>query len=182
MEGYTLKMELLDLPTELRDYIYALVVQQHEPIRLPYHTSVAPFTTISRPPEPALLAVNRQIRMEAMSVFYGDNVFRCSRPDTARSFLRELNECQIKRLRKLEILFGPSSPRIQADLHQLGSEFSGRGLRKEAVWMRVPFRHGSPWSRLTDMRRLEVVESGPLWVVEWKAEYGAKVVKAGDAE
>ena len=61
---------LLELPPEIRNriYLYA-VVQEHD---------IALFVPSANPLEPGLLAASRQIREEALSIFYGDNVFCCT--------------------------------------------------------------------------------------------------------
>ena len=61
----------LKIPPELRNTIYTLTLVFDEPIEIKTHTN-------ERSPgdmEPALLAINRQIRAEALPVFYGMNTF-----------------------------------------------------------------------------------------------------------
>ncbi|KAK3648898.1 hypothetical protein LTR56_003816 [Elasticomyces elasticus] len=66
---------LLELPAELRNQIFALAVVETEPQHL-FTLSVAACGFKASFHQPALTRVNRQIRSEALSIFYGQSVFR----------------------------------------------------------------------------------------------------------
>ena len=63
-----MECRLLALPPEIREIIYALAVVEDNSIPL---IRGYPFIY-----EPGLLATSRQIRTEAMPIFYGDNIFK----------------------------------------------------------------------------------------------------------
>lgn len=58
---------LLQIPSELRNRIYELVLIQHEPIRLPFGQSERD--------KRALLRTCHQIHDEAVGIYYGNNAF-----------------------------------------------------------------------------------------------------------
>lgn len=72
--------DLLTTPPEIRNYIFTLALVEDAPI-----TAKAAFNDIhsgylSHPRPPALAHVSRQLRREALSIFYGHNVFSIRSP------------------------------------------------------------------------------------------------------
>jgi len=62
-------MGLLALSGELRNSIWRFALVEDKPIDI---------TSKVTPTEPALLAVNRQIRKECTGIYYGENAFQCA--------------------------------------------------------------------------------------------------------
>lgn len=72
-------LHLLDLPAEIKNEIYTLLAVQTDPIEAqlrPIQTGRKGKIVIRRfPQEPTLAAVNKQLRQEVLSLFYGLNKF-----------------------------------------------------------------------------------------------------------
>lgn len=93
---------LLRLPSELRNRIYELVCVEHGPIYV---------GDWARPPdgavEPSLLRVCHQIRSEALSVFYGKNMFEANNSDEDRTSWKEwlvrLTREKVKMVRHIRV-------------------------------------------------------------------------------
>jgi len=61
----------LDLPAELRNEVYGLLVVQNRVIKRTI------FSSSTLPTLPAITRVNRQVRLEARQVYYMQNTFEC---------------------------------------------------------------------------------------------------------
>jgi hypothetical protein len=85
----------LDLPPELRNEIYSYMLVRKGVVEI---KTVAPYVL-----EPALLAVNRQIRSEALTIFYGENTFQIAGSTLITKFLRTAGEEKIRALRDVKI-------------------------------------------------------------------------------
>lgn len=136
-----------DLPAELRNPIYELLVVEDGPIRIPYHANR---TTVDRPSEPALLAVNRQIRIESRGVFYGVNIFRASGFESAAQTLMKLNVFQLKPIRRLEINMSPcplSASDLKREIYVWGCLWE-KGFRKDAIFYRCLLAGIPEWKAL----------------------------------
>lgn len=72
----------LELPPELRNFVYKLVVVSNEPIapRLSGHGRLLMLPTYNdkNHVQPAITKVSRQLRQEALPLFYGENTFDLS--------------------------------------------------------------------------------------------------------
>lgn len=84
----------------------------------------------------------------------------------------------------LEIYFQRYDSYLTANtyLSGLGWDFSKKGLRKEAIWIRIPRVHRAPWENLMDVKAYEVVNFGGLhiWYVKYKKEYLALFDQGSD--
>lgn len=130
---------IFDLPAELRTDIWDMVIVQEPLIKV---SPIRPFVK-----EPALLAVNRQIRSEAMSIWYADNDFEVMGSSPAIKFLRSRNDEQVRSMRSLCItteksdLMG-SQPRawveyLRKKVETVMRESEPRGLRRKALKFQV---------------------------------------------
>lgn len=147
----------LDLPPELRNEVYrqVLVVDYEEESLLDNgHIVIG----VHRPcvPEPALLAVNRQIRSETLSIFYGENVFRIAGSTMIMRFLRTADEEVIRALRYVQIATEPRrKPRDSAArIRQLLREFKSRGLRRSAIHFEAEAGEEIEWMNLRELEQL----------------------------
>ncbi|KAF2208940.1 hypothetical protein CERZMDRAFT_100928 [Cercospora zeae-maydis SCOH1-5] len=100
----------LDLPAELRNRIYELVITHNQDIPLsrtvgqaasPYQQNNPAYqdheATLPRLPD--LAAVNRQVRTEALAIFYGSNTFTSNTITCAHVFLKNLDKQSLTLLR-----------------------------------------------------------------------------------
>ena len=137
---------LLSLPPELRNYIYSFaLVNPTDPVRI-HHSR--PYVR-----EPALLRVNQQVRQEAMSVFYREEVFVTEGSVTVGKFLRTADERAIRSLRRVHQTTG--QPRSKNDaitrLTMVFREFKSRGLRKDVMRFQINTENGLKWRTLEQM-------------------------------
>jgi len=93
----------LDLPGEIRNYIYDLVLVEHGPIAI-----YACCTRLHDPP--AITQVSRRLRGETLSLFYQKNRFRFEifspeEPNTFAIWINSLSLENIRNLRNVEIAF-----------------------------------------------------------------------------
>lgn len=126
---------IMDLPPEIRNDIWTLAIVQQQPI------DVAPIRPFLK--EPALLAVNRQVRSETMSVWYAEHAFQIMGSVPAVKFLRSRADQQLRSLRSVRITSEKSemmrkAPRawiehLRKRIESLMWEFEERGLRKSAL-------------------------------------------------
>lgn len=88
---------LMDLPAEVRNEIWTLLTVQKDPIEAqlrPIQSGKRGKITIRRfPQEPLLASVNKQLRREVLSLFYGTNKFVFEK--SAYSVLKDLNMTEI---------------------------------------------------------------------------------------
>ena len=78
---------LLKLPAELRNRIYRLALISDEPVHIYVKlrcetVGSSEYSTTAYTSEPAFLATCKDIRKEALAVFYGGNIFRTPFPST----------------------------------------------------------------------------------------------------
>jgi hypothetical protein len=161
---------LFDLPAELRNEIYTYVLAPANNIVTISH---------SRPhvEEPALLAVNRQLRSEGLSVFYGCNVFQINGSTFVGKFLRTAEDEILRSLSIIEILCAytislnatfmltlitcatADEPRpigeAQDRLRKIWNDFKGRGLKKSVLRFEVSKGSQRVWANLDQIRRLK---------------------------
>ena len=90
------RTSLLDLPAEIRNRIYHNVLIVDEPIVLKL---IHPFIV-----EPALLHTAKQVRNEALAVFYGANVFASPERKTTVLFLEQFGVERLSLLRYLRVI------------------------------------------------------------------------------
>lgn len=105
--------------------------------------------------EPALLAVNRQVRSEAMSLWYAEHDFRIMGSNPAVKFLRSRDDQQLRSIRALYFSSEKSDkmkrePRawlthLQSKTETLMREFEERGLRKSALRFQVWHQEALGW-------------------------------------
>ncbi|KAK5721871.1 hypothetical protein LTR15_006464 [Elasticomyces elasticus] len=81
---------LLQLAPELRNQIFALAVVDTVPLWLFWLEVIGPYIK-AKATQPALSYVNRQIRSEALPIFYGQNVFRIYEDFHACAFDGQVN-------------------------------------------------------------------------------------------
>ncbi|KAK3691795.1 hypothetical protein LTR37_018394 [Vermiconidia calcicola] len=139
----------LALPAELRNEIYALVVVQDYQIELPL---LPPYVR-----QPKLLGVNRQIRAEALSIYYGENVFQIQGSTSAAQFMRSVPEEGLRALRSLQI-YCPvvlSVKDARNRLLQLFGRYKERGLRRQTLKLEIDTDDGHIWVDLRQLKRLE---------------------------
>lgn len=98
---------LLDLPPELRDLIYEYIVlkPKNTITMLPNFNCFASEVSAA---QPALIRVNKQLRSEALPMFYNGNVFLAEVSDTidlhtAKRWLTSIGEHNIRHLRRLAL-------------------------------------------------------------------------------
>ena len=100
-----------DLPAELRNRIYHLVVVRSQPIRLPTHT----FSGL----EPAILCVSKQIRNEAIGMFWGCNIFVAVNVPACRRFIKYLKiNKRFAMTRKISPVWLPLEDTCEHDFHE----------------------------------------------------------------
>lgn len=102
--------KFLDLPAELRNWIYELaLVKRDGPIDIP-----------PRRNEPALLMVNRQIRKETRAIFWSGNIFQCRDIFDALEFLHQSDNEKTSLLRAVrgERIYDPERYSTASWLHQ----------------------------------------------------------------
>ncbi|KAK5695060.1 hypothetical protein LTR17_024645 [Elasticomyces elasticus] len=133
----------LALPWELRHYIYKLALTDPEPILIQYHREVTNTLRIVRSHwvyQPALCVVNRQIRHEALLIFYGQNAFHSWTVDMVAAWLRNLDVNHLRVLRcvhfftNCDLCFSDDErlAMFAKRLEGLGHVFA-KGLRKSSV-------------------------------------------------
>ena len=130
---------LLALPAEIRTYIFNLTVVEDKPIAISW---VPPFVT-----EPGFLATNRQIRAEAMPIFYGNNIFSATHEWTVINWLRHLDTSQASHIQSIRAfkysLFPYDSPLdwvryVQCYGAELVEVCGERSVRRAAILVELP--------------------------------------------
>jgi hypothetical protein len=126
------RASLLGLPAELRNNIYEQVVITK--------------CCLDGIKEPALLAVSRQIRAEAFSIFYGGSTFTLPH-DVLKWVLPDLSEQQLSAINQLELYASSERhprPSAQSYLKEIErviahciDEHEQRGLRREDLFIRL---------------------------------------------
>lgn len=96
---------LLDLPAELRDYIYSFVVAKTTNTITMLFDYRCYLDEISAS-QPALSRVNKQLRHETLATFYASNTFNAQLDNaadlaTAKRWLRAIGDANVRNLRKL---------------------------------------------------------------------------------
>lgn len=144
------RCRLLDLPPELRNEIYSYILSS-EVIMLGNSTPHIP--------EPAILAVNRQVRSETLSLFYADNTFAISGSSPANKLLRNMSDEKLRALGSLRIITGQpmSHEYIQTRIEQFNRDFKPRGLSRLTMMFQLDsdYDDGRPqWVNLEDLKRV----------------------------
>lgn len=81
-------ISFLDLPAELRNIIYKNSLIEGKPIVL-------------RACEPSLLAANKQVRNEALAIYYGANIFQCRSEANNLNFFRQTDKTKLSLMHTL---------------------------------------------------------------------------------
>ena len=144
------KASFLSLPAELRNEIYALALDEPGPIRIR--------TTLPYLLEPALLATNRQVRSEAMGIWYGETVFEIEGSSPAVKFLRAATDDKLLALRCLHITtlsdVAWTAKYIEDRIKQLLREFQPRGLDRQTLRFMMTTPTGLDWVNLARLKRI----------------------------
>jgi hypothetical protein len=144
------KASFSSLPPELRNEIYALALDEPGPIRIR--------TTLPYLLEPALLATNRQVRSEAVGIWYGETVFEIEGSSPAVKFLRATTDDKLRALRCLRIMTisdtAWTADYIETRIKQLLREFQPRGLDRQTMRFMMTTPTGLDWVNLARLRRL----------------------------
>lgn len=139
----------LDLPPELRNEIYSYILSSQ--IVMLSNSSPRIF-------EPAILAANRQVRSETISLFYADNTFAISGSSPANKLLRNMSDQKLRALRALRIITSQAMSHgyIQTRIEQFNREFMPRGLDRLAIMFQLDGDDGGrpQWVNLGDLRRM----------------------------
>lgn len=101
----------LSLPAEIRNHIYHDALVEVEPIRLISIHKLASFII-----EPALLLTTKQVRSDALPVFYGANTFRSLGSDALEKFLQQCSNEKLSLLRFLHCISRSDADAIMADM------------------------------------------------------------------
>jgi len=88
---------LLGLPPEFRTHIYSHVLVQEHPVNVRYS-----IRTILR--QPTLLATNRQIRSEALCIFYAENTFHVGKDSDLGMWLPCLDDERLEAINTVQLL------------------------------------------------------------------------------
>lgn len=122
-------LSFLDLPAEIRNHIYCdALVEPIDPVLL---KPDAPFIV-----EPALLRTSKQLRSEALPIFYGANTFESPGRSAFVHFLRNFNPSKAVLLRNVHA-FSPQ------DIADLQAELTSPEVVFEWVWCRL--ETGTDW-------------------------------------
>lgn len=143
------KTTFLSLPAEIRNEIYSLALIEDAPVRV--------LTTRPYLLEPALLAIGKQVRSEALGLWYGENVFEIDGSSPAVKFLRATSDYKLRALRCLRIstTFVPAADYIRTRTEQLLREFQPRGLNRQAIHFMLTVEGELEWVNLARLRRIE---------------------------
>lgn len=143
------KTTFLSLPAEIRNEIYSLAIV--EPVTLNIR-SVHPYLL-----EPGLLATNRQVRSEALGIWYSGNAFEIDGSSPAVKFLRATSDDKLRALRCFRIFttFLPAAGYIDTRINQLLREFQPRGLDKQTIHFMVSVTDGFEWVNLARLKRIK---------------------------
>lgn len=138
----------MNLPAELRNEIYSLALVQD--------TRIMVSTSLPYLKEPALLAVNRQMRSETLPVWYSENVFQINGSSPSVKFLRSLGSERLQLLKTLRISTGEQLRMDYAEerIRQLIRAFGSDGLAKETIRFTVT-QWPSVWLTLADIKRIK---------------------------
>ena len=136
----------LSLPPEIRNEIYSLALVEDRPLRV---RTVHPYLL-----EPGLLATNKQVRSEALGIWYGENLFEIDGSSPAVKFLRATSDDKLRTLQCLRILTSlvPAGDYIKTRIEQLLREFQPRGLRRQAIHLMMSVPDGFEWVNLASLR------------------------------
>ena len=96
------KCRLLALPAEWRNRIYHLVLVSDQRIRIT--PSPQGFQHTDRTHEPSLIQTCRQIRREATTIYYSDNVFRANLLPDLVAWLKLIGEATRAMLKNVQLI------------------------------------------------------------------------------
>ena len=173
----------LEIPPELRNTIYAMTLIFEEPIEIKTHRNGQSPGGI----EPALLAINRQIRVEALPVFYGMNIFttveqvdRAYNVHKIPSKLFQLGHERAGMIKTLRIArftgragWVYTTEQLVRALHSLHYFGDGLQIDKDALLVGVGTGDALVWKKLNGLkglRRVEVEALERLWAMARKQE------------
>ena len=175
----TNRCRLLRLPPELRNRIYSLAIIEQDPIKIPLTIIEPSGPSVS---EPALLAVNREVRAETLAIFWGANTFISGSMWMAYHFLNRLSSDKVSRLRNIRVCFDiPSEAGAHRDwvldhISGITSKIEWRhrdeGLREDAISVIVTSgieNGGLVWKSLTEIEGLKIVDDDLRWSPELKS-------------
>lgn len=157
----------LDLPLEIKEEIYLYVVIQLVPVILRVYDEVRLGI------EPALAAVNRQMRAESLVVFYCYNTFHMKSFNDAVICLANLEPELVKELRHVRVLNeakGSRENQLGFIFRHLNANRRGLcGLRKDALAVRIcvdiQWETQVEWTKVVDIPEFEVVGTDGAWYV-----------------
>ncbi|KAK5709580.1 hypothetical protein LTR17_019664 [Elasticomyces elasticus] len=93
-------LSLLTIPRELRDQIWEKAVIENKPIQVCQSDEYARFRFFPNR-EPALLHVSRQLREEALPIYYGCNIFSAESVFGVVEWLEHLSDDKLKALKNV---------------------------------------------------------------------------------
>lgn len=138
----------LSLPAEIRNEIYSLALIEDEPVKV---RTVEPYLL-----EPGLLAANKQVRSEALGLWYGENDFEIDGSSPAVKFLRSTSDGKLRALRCLRILTDliPSEDYIKTRIEQLLREFQPHGLDRQTIHFMMNVADEDEWVNLAMLKKI----------------------------
>ena len=170
------RCHFLDLPAELENLVYSIVLIERARMPLP--------TPKGKVPEPFLLAVNLQFRTEAIPVFYGGTTFASINQSATDKFLEQLDGERTSLLNKLEIRtfdcgdYFPKSHSMNLkwlrtacqQVNELALKYGKVGLQRDIFWVPDFKEFGDELlcRKSTEIEEFKVVDEGEGWRVEWK--------------
>lgn len=127
---------VLQLPAELRNRIYELALTNRKPANLEKQHKTQYGTAF----EPALLLTCRQLRAEALTIFFGRNISYTWHHRTSITFLKRMAPEKLKMIKELRILGlpggwpeAPTGKRVQLRSYECDLEELGVRIRKGVV-------------------------------------------------
>lgn len=196
LAGDKSQCSFVSLPAELRNHIYELALSRRKTVRLGSFVALSsgPWLLVgppkSTPPihwpylqlkEPGLLAVNRQVRKEALAIYYGNRSFAldlCNEDSYLGpiSFMLQLGPERIAMLRSVYAVperycfnFRPESFRLREEILGILDQIvkaAGNGcLRKDALLLPRANDGRSAWERVTECGWLKVVDVDGGWTL-----------------
>lgn len=153
---------LLALPPELRDLIFEYALTSSRPI-VTFRLDTYQRDSFEEATQPALTRVNRQLRLETLSVFYACNAFvlhtEGAKLDDAREWLC-CNEAYLKTMRHFEIWIRHITRRSANPASHGAVGLSVRRSLKHARW-----RVSSDWRWITVIRKPSGLQEDAEWLI-----------------
>ncbi|KAI5363169.1 hypothetical protein Slin14017_G068500 [Septoria linicola] len=140
----------LDLPAELRNRVYELIVTRNQviPLSKVVGAAIVIYSNPARedsmsifPRLPALSGVSRQVRTEALAIFYGSNTFTAHSHFETKTFIQRLDSRSLTMLRDVRATTYQISALkqiVKPNLHNLVNYYARGFLSNTAA--KVPLR------------------------------------------